>query len=87
MPEYDDRGKVALWKTKSDHPKAPKADGTVVAVRDIKEGETVRIALWKSDSTNPKAPIMYGKLSDPMEQEKKAPPQPAGGFDDDDIPF
>ncbi|HKK06201.1 MAG TPA: hypothetical protein VKA50_10175 [Gammaproteobacteria bacterium] len=91
MTEYDNRGQVALWKADSDNPKAPAAKGSVVAHRDIKEGETVEIALWRNDSENPKAPLMKGKISDKRKdgqqdgsQQKAAPP--ADDLDDD-IPF
>jgi hypothetical protein len=92
MSEFDDRGKVALWKSDIDHPKAPVAHGTVYAHRDIKEGEKLAIALWRSDSDHPRAPLMIGKISDPYKEQDQqdSHPPPAGGFKDfkdDDIPF
>lgn len=95
--QYDNRGSVALWKPTTDNPKAPAAKGTVVAHRDIREGEEVEIALWRFQSDNPNAPLMKGKISDKRQQQ--APQgetyssggrrEPAGGgFDDtSDIPF
>jgi hypothetical protein len=86
MSQYDERGNVALWKPKSDNPKAPAASGTVVAHRDIREGETLDIALWRNDSDNPKAPLMKGKIRDRQERRQ----EPAGSASDDlgdDIPF
>lgn len=87
MTEYDNRGQVALWKPKSDNPQAPAAKGTVVAHRDIREGETLEIALWRNESDNPNAPLMKGKISDKRTvdtvQRRPEPPQQA----DDPIPF
>jgi hypothetical protein len=85
--EFDNRGQVSLWKTKSDNPKAPVASGHVVAHRDIREGEELDISLWKNTSDNPKAPVMKGKISDKFEKraDRNQPP-PADDFDDD-IPF
>ncbi len=92
MSDYDNRGQVALWKPESDNPKAPAAKGTLVAHRDIREGETVEIALWRNESDNPKAPKMKGKISDVRQQSE---PRTGGGSTDatdpedfnDDIPF
>jgi len=88
MSEYDNRGQVALWKNESDNDKAPNARGTVVAHRDIKEGETVDIALWRNQSDNPKAPMMKGKIQDRKQDshnEAKSNGYQSGGSDD--IPF
>ena len=92
MSDYDNRGQVSLWKPKSDNPKAPAARGTIVAHRDIREGEEIEIALWRNENTNPNAPLMKGKISDkyqPATQPAKvATPEPMGGDDfDDDVPF
>jgi hypothetical protein len=93
MTEYDDRGKVALWRSKSDHPKAPILHGTAYAHRDIREGEMIEIALWRSKSEHPKAPVLNGRLSDAYEEEpqrtQRPPPVPrqTDPFMDDDIPF
>lgn len=82
---YDNRGQVSLWRPQSDNPKAPALKGSVVAHRDIKEGETLDVALWKNESDNPKAPVLKGKVSDKRES---APSQPAGEtMQDDEIPF
>ena len=99
--EYDNRGRVALWKSKSNHPQAPAYTGTVIAHRDIKEGETVSIALWPNRTGNAKAPLIRGQISDREDQRSNgsdtgggnaSPPSqvgsPPSGFDDDsDIPF
>ena len=87
--EYDNRGQVSLWRVKSKHPKAPQAQGTVIAHRDIKEGEELDISLWKNDSDNPKAPVMKGKMSDKFEKRADAR-KPQREYEDefeDDIPF
>ena len=88
MSNYDERGKVALWKPETDNPKAPQAKGRVVAHRDIKEGEELDIALWRNHSDNPKAPVMTGKLSDKREPNPQ-PTESAMQSDDWDnsIPF
>ena len=87
MSEYDNRGQVALWKPDSDNPKAPAAKGTVVAHRDIKEGETVEIALWRNDSENPKAPLMKGKIGDKQAQGGASKSPSPQEDPDDDVPF
>jgi len=90
---YDNRGQVSLWKSKSDNPKAPSAKGTVVAHRDIREGEELDIALWREHSDNPKAPIMKGKISDKFQPASQAEArrhdaQPEMSYDDaGDLPF
>ena len=86
--DYDNRGQVSLWKTKSDSPKAPVASGSVIAHRDIRENEELDIALWKNISDNPKAPVMKGKISDKFEKRVDARQQPSNPEPfDDDIPF
>tara|TARA_Y100001951_G_scaffold105377_1_gene122758 strand:+ start:11231 stop:11539 length:309 start_codon:yes stop_codon:yes gene_type:complete len=96
MSEYDNRGSVSLWKPESDNPKAPAARGTVVAHRDIREGEEVDIALWRNDSDNPKAPLMKGKISDKFKpsgqssgqqyrQASQGGQQPQGGYSDEEL--
>lgn len=83
--EYDNRGQVALWRPKTDNPKAPAAKGTVVAHRDIREGEEIDIALWKNDSDNPNAPLMKGKISDKLKPKAEPAKEPADLADS--IPF
>lgn len=88
MPnDYDNRGQVALWKPNSDNERAPAAKGTVVAHRDIKEGETVEIALWKNDSENARAPVMKGKISDKREQGSQPSSEGQDDEFDSDVPF
>ena len=60
--EYDNRGKVSLWK-RDKGGSNPILTGKVVAHRDIKEGETIDIALWKRDSAG-NQPVMTGKIQD-----------------------
>jgi hypothetical protein len=86
--EYDNSGKVSLWKNQAENPKAPVLKGTAYAHRDIKKGEPVEISLWKNDSENPKAPVLTGKVGDKQEAKKPEPKQEAPAFDDiDDLPF
>ena len=83
MSEYDNRGQAALWRSKSENPKAPIAKGNVTAHRDIKEGEELELSFWKNDSDNPNAPFLKGKLGDKYEKG-----EPGAQIDpDDDIPF
>ena len=91
---YDNRGKVSLWKKDQNAPeKAPILRGTVVAPRNIREGEEMEIALWKNDSSNPKAPALTGKLSDkfkpdaPQQSDNVARPEPEAAPYDEEIPF
>ena len=98
MNDYDNRGQVSLWKPESDNPKAPAYKGTVVAHRDIREGEEFEIALWANPSDNPKAPKVKGKISDKFQagnnerQPERKQPEPvvsqdAGDDFNDEIPF
>lgn len=64
MPDERDKGRAALWQTKSDNAKAPAYSGQVTAHRDIQEGETLDLALWENDSANPKAPKYRGQMRD-----------------------
>jgi hypothetical protein len=74
--QYDNRGKVSLWKNDKGGDKQPVVTGKVVAHRDIKEGETLDIALWKRDDASGNQPVMTGKISDPYKKD-----------DGDDLPF
>ena len=85
MSEFDNRGKVSLWKNDSENPKAPAYKGTAVAHRDIREGEVLDLALWKNDSDNPRAPQVTGKLSDKQAKQAEAA-KPDAPFDDA-LPF
>ena len=80
--EYDNRGKVSLWKTDSQNPKAPVLSGKVVAHRDIKEGETLDLSLWKNKNSG-NQPIMRGEMKDVFNSSAPA----ASGIEDDDLPF
>ena len=60
--QYDNRGKVSLWKNDGGE-RAPVLSGKIVAHRDIKEGETIDISLWKQDSSG-NQPVLKGKVSD-----------------------
>ncbi len=98
MTDYDDRGKVSIWKNESDNPKAPKWSGSIIAHRNIREGEEIRIALWsaegnpKHENHNARAPWLRGKVSDKQARdavfvgERQVLGKPAEDFDSD-IPF
>jgi len=92
--QYDDRGKISLWKSDSEHPDAPVLNGTVVAHRAIAEGETLAIGLWRGESKHPRAPVFTGKMSDQYKKDeghpKRAAPNPPpkqDDFVDDDLAF
>lgn len=96
MAEYDNRGKVSVWARREDaNERAPTLKGTVVAHRDIKEGEELELALWKHDKyeKNGRQPWAKGKISDkrgaPAAAESAPAPVPADTdpFHDDSIPF
>jgi hypothetical protein len=98
--QFDDTGKVALWDSKSTHPKAPALKGHIFAHRDIAAGEKVSVGLWENERYTPGGnhPRYRGKvedLRDAPRQEPAADPAPSklsgtskaeAGFDDD-IPF
>ena len=85
--QYDNRGKIALWKhvSPTNNPDAPVAKGHFYAHRDIKEGEKIDVSLWKESSSNPDAPVMKGKIQDKYVKDgfTDAPPVAAS----EDIPF
>ena len=77
--EYDNRGKVSLWKNDKGG-SGPILSGKVVAHRDIKEGETIDIALWKRDGAAGNQPVMTGKVQDVYSATNSASLE-------DDLPF
>ena len=84
---YDNRGRVALWKSKSEHASAPLLKGTLTAHRTIREGEEIDIALWKNDSANSNAPVLSGQVQARTAKQAQPPaPAPAADFVDD-LPF
>jgi hypothetical protein len=96
MAQYDNRGKVSLWNAQKHSDKSPSLMGSVIAHRDIFEGEALDLALWENHSENPKAPAMTGKLKDkePTHKASRAETSPPPIKDetppddfDDDIPF
>ena len=84
--QYDNRGKIALWKNTTDNSSAPVAKGHFYAHRDIKEGEKIDVSLWKESSQNANAPVMKGKIQDKFVKDgfTNAPPAVAAS---EDIPF
>jgi hypothetical protein len=85
--DYDNKGKVSLWKVENGGDKAPVLRGAVFAHRDIKAGEEVSVALWKNDRGGDRAPVLTGKLSDKYQGK---PTKVAGDSDLDDadrLPF
>ena len=86
MSDFDNRGQVALWKNQSDNERAPVLRGTLIAHRNIREGEEIEVALWKNPSDNERAPVLKGKASDKYEKPAEAKPEPAPETFDD-LPF
>ena len=84
MPDYDNKGQIALWKNEDSNDKAPNAKGHFFAHRDIKAGEKIEVALWRNRSDNEKAPMMKGKISDVRQQQGSQHPDLD---DDEDLPF
>tara|TARA_R110002012_G_scaffold122358_2_gene272363 strand:+ start:157 stop:465 length:309 start_codon:yes stop_codon:yes gene_type:complete len=83
--QYDDRGKIALWRNTTGNPNAPVAKGHFYAHRDIKEGEKIDVSLWKESSQNANAPVMKGEIQDKFVKDGFADAPPAE--DNEDIPF
>ena len=85
--QYDNRGKVAIWKhlNQSNNLSAPILKGTIYAHRDIREGEEIEVSLWKFDSANPKAPVLTGKIQDKFVKDQQTSSVPLG--EEEDLPF
>ena len=89
--QYDNTGKVSLWKNDKGGDKAPVLRGVAYAHRDLKAGEEIEVALWKNDKGGERSPALTGKLSDKFKPTTKD----AGDSDvprakpdfDDDLPF
>ena len=83
--QYDNRGKVAVWKNQSENPSAPILRGSIYAHRDIKEGEEIEVSLWKNDSQSQKAPVLTGKIQDKFVKDQQTSSVPLS--EEEDIPF
>ncbi len=87
-------GKVSIWSLEKPEGRRPPLSGTVVAHRDIREGEEFEIAVWPNagyerdikEKGSSKKPRYTGKASD-----KRQENNPMDYFQpkkiDDDIPF
>lgn len=84
--QYDNRGKIALWKNTTSNSSAPVAKGHFYAHRDIKENEQIEVSLWKESSQNANAPVMKGKIQDKYVKDGFTD-APAGAANEEDIPF
>ena len=84
--QYDNRGKIALWKNATENSSAPVLKGNFYAHRDIKEGEQVDVSLWRVDSATSNSPALKGKVQDKFVKDgfTDAPPPVASS---EDIPF
>ena len=86
--QYDNKGKVSLWKNDKGGDKAPILRGAVFAHRDIKAGEEIAIALWKNDKGGERSPVLTGKVSDKYQAQEKKPAADDGfGDSPSDLPF
>ena len=81
--EYDNRGRVSLWKNTKGGPTQPYVDGILVAHRDIKEGETIRMALWVQKGAAGNQPVLKGQISDPQQYNGEQ----SSDLTSEDIPF
>ncbi len=81
--EYDNRGRVSLWKNTKEGPTQPYVDGNLVAHRDIKEGETIRMALWVQKGAASNQPVLKGQISDPQQYNGEQ----SSDLTSEDIPF
>lgn len=85
--EYDNRGRVSLWKNTKEGDKQPYVDGNLVAHRDIKEGETIRMALWVQKGAANNQPVLKGQISDPLQNNGENSSQFQSNVSEEDIPF
>ena len=80
MSQYDETNLGAMWKNKSDHPKAP-----ILKVHINIDGVVHKISAWKTKSDHPHAPILHLQKDAPMDQKK--PNLTVVEDDGEDIPF
>ena len=78
--EYDETNLGALWKNKSDHPKAPVLKGHINI-----DGVVHKISAWKTKSDHPQAPVLHLQKDTPMEDQVK--PDLEIVEDEEDLPF
>lgn len=82
--EYDNRGRVSMWKNDRQGDTQPYVTGKICVHRDIKEGETIDLALWINRDHQGNQPHFRGKVSDPKDFNRD---NLSGSQSDDDLPF
>jgi hypothetical protein len=85
--EFDNRGRVSLWKNTKEGDRQPYVDGNLVAHRDIKEGETIRMALWVQKGAASNQPVLKGQISDPLQHNAENTSELQSNVSEEDIPF
>jgi len=85
--EYDNRGRVSLWKNTKEGDRQPYVDGNLVAHRDIKEGETIRMALWVQKGAAGNQPVLKGQISDPLQHNGENTSDLQSSVSEEEIPF
>ena len=85
--EYDNRGRVSLWKNTKEGDRQPYVDGNLVAHRDIKEGETMRTALWVQKGAASNQPVLKGQISDPLQHNGENTSDLQSSVSEEEIPF
>ena len=85
--EYDNRGRVSLWKNTKEGDRQPYVDGNLVAHRDIKEGETIRMALWVQKGAAGNQPVLKGQISDPLQHNGENTSDLESSVSEEEIPF
>ena len=85
--EYDNRGRVSLWKNTKEGDRQPYVDGNLVAHRDIKEGETIRMALWVQKGAASNQPVLKGQISDPLQHNGEKASDLQSSVSEEEIPF
>lgn len=69
----------ALWKPKSDNPKAPMAKGVIEV-----DGKKINIVIWPNYKQQEKQPDYRICIDEPREPSAQ---KPASGLNDESIPF
>lgn len=85
--EFDNRGRVSLWKNTKQGDRQPYVDGNLVAHRDIKEGETIRMALWVQKGAAGNQPVLKGQISDPLQHNGENTSDLESSVSEEEIPF
>ena len=78
---YDETNLGAMWKNKSDHPKAPILKGHINI-----DGVVHKISAWKTKSEHPHSPVLQLHKDIPLE-EKSKPELTVVEDDDEELPF